>query len=161
MTFAEVHPYLATICLKYRLRYPALEVDELVDEMWLRCDFSKFTAFQGQGLSRYITYRILEYLRRRLGSPINKRYPLRHPTVNLDDIHDIAAPRNGLDTVDDDDAFEWLISSLDARSRFILTMRYRYGATQEKIAEQIGRSETHVSLRLRAALGRLRRRLSA
>lgn len=164
MTFAEVHPYLATICLGYSRRYPALEVDELVDEMWLRCDFSKFTAFRGQGLSRHIECRLVDYLRVRFGRPGQKGHALRCRTVNLETAGGVGrrvAARNGLDAIDSGAEFDCLISGLKPRTRSILDMYYRQGLTQEKIGKSLGLSESRISQQRIAALEHLRRRLSA
>lgn len=52
-----------------------------------------------------------------------------------------------------------LLSTVPERDRRILVLRFWEGRTQEQIAERVGLSQMHVSRRLRASLGRMRRAL--
>ncbi len=161
MTFDEALPLIQKICWKWARKYRLHDFDDFVNEIWLRCDFGKFTALKGQGVSRYIEYRIIDYIRDFYGRYGQQKGDGNRNTGRLGPmLHDVAHDCGGLDAVDSDDAFEHLLSSLDTKDRFIVDQYYRHGLTQSEIGKKLGCTESNISRRLTLVLERLRARVA-
>ncbi len=157
MTFDEALPLVRKICWKWARKYRLHDFDDFVNEIWLRCDFGKFTALKGEGVGRYIEYRIIDYIRDFYGRYGGQKGDGNRAICRLDPrAYEIVHEFGGFDAVDSDDSFEHLISRLCEKDRFIVGQYYRHGFTQLKIAEKLGLSESYISMRRTAALERLR-----
>lgn len=159
MTFEEALPLIKTICWRWCTSYNLLDFDEFVNEIWLRCEFHKFTAFKGQGLSRYIEYRIIDYIRDTFGRYDYKKNDGKSTTVRIGAIEYAPARKeSGFDAIDSNDEFEWLISDLQPRTQRIVDMYYRQGIPQEKIGMALGLHKSRISQLRIAALEQIRRK---
>lgn len=158
MTFDEALPFVKHICRKWVGHYPLLNFDDFVNEIWLRCDFKKF-CYGDKRVGKYIQYRIIDYIRETLGRTGNRKRD-DSGTVRLAGSEFPGRKDPGFEAVDSDDEFEFLISSLKGRDRFIIDQYYRHGKTQAEIAGRLGLTECCISMRRKAALERLRVRVA-
>ncbi len=158
MTFDEAMPYIYTICNKWARMFRDLERDELVNEVWLRCDFSKFVAPRGSGMTRHIEYQIIDYIRKVFGRPGFKGHSKRQRTGRL--VGDAQGQFTGFDEIDSADAFNHLLSGLEPKSRQIIDMYYNKGLTQSQIGKELGRAESNISFRRHQILKHLREQVA-
>ncbi len=156
MTFDEAMPYIYTICNKWAWMFRDLERDELVNEIWLACDFSKFETAKGSGLTRYIEHNIITYMRKILGKPGSGRNNLRRRTRMLTD--NMQGGFTGCDEIDNVDECDYLLSGLQPESRQLLDMYYRQRLTMQEIADNFGCSGSMISMRHAAILKHLRKK---
>lgn len=156
MTFEEAMPLVRKICWKWARVY-RLECDELVNELFLSCDFTKFSNICGEGMGRYIEYRLIDYMRRGFGRPVSRGAALRRRTVYLG--CDTEGKFAGFDDVDNADEWEYLMLRVRPTDQKILRMYYRDGLTQQEIADKMGVSKSNISMRHNAILERLRRKV--
>ncbi len=136
MTFEEAMPYVRKVCRKWT--HLGFELDELVNEMFLRCNFGRYKTFNGLG--RHIDCRVIDYIRSEMRC--------KHPILCGELAH-----------VDDEDEFENMISSLNPLDRQIMELFYRDGLTQCQIGEIVGKHQRSVSNHINGAIDRLRERL--
>lgn len=159
MTFEEALPLVRKVCWRYaRKHYQLVDCDDLVNEIFLRCDFSKFDSMKGQGMGMYIQYRIIDHLREIFGRPGFLKSARKRGTVSLDCFENISSGSES-NEVDDADAFDYLIAHLKTRDRFIVDQYYRHGLLQRQIAKQLGMTAGGVAYRLYMARESIRRKV--
>ncbi len=156
MTFDEAMPYILRTCNKWASMFRDLERDELVNEVWLTCDFSKFKSANGGGLVRHIQHKIISYIRKILGKPGSGRNNLQRRSRVLTD--NIGRGFAGFDKIDSVNECDYLLSGLKPESRQILDMYYRQGITMQEIGGKLGCSKATISNRHAAILEHLRKK---
>ncbi len=157
MTFDEAMPYIRTICRKWAYMF-RLEYNELINEVWLRCDFSKFDGPRGFGMTRHIEYQIINYVRGVFGRPPFKGHAKRQRTRRL--VGDVQGRFAGFDEIDSAEEFDKLISLLDPHEREVVEMRYRGGLNGKEIAVKLKIAPHLVSSRHCEALKHLREQVA-
>ncbi len=163
MTFEEATPYIRKICMVWARRYPRqFEVDELFNEVWLGLegDCSQFgTEYALMGCAA--TRRIITYAIRKCGKPGSAKWKGEGHTASLPQwLNELAVEWDGFDLVDNKDELELLMVGVMPADREILEMRYLEGLTLQEIAEKLAlNGKGAVSMRLKAALGRVRKQI--
>ncbi len=161
LSFEEIKPVLYKICHKYVKKFfNKYEVDELVNEVWLKGRVQKATSFKH--LCLRIRWDVLEYIRDDMGGRVVcvARWKVLNPLSYDQEISDrnsssIEGKKNlykeyllyddlGQQNIDSEDWFNVLLCVCNRREKLIIKLKYMYNYTNLEIGKVINLTESRV-----------------
>jgi RNA polymerase sigma factor (sigma-70 family) len=140
------------IAKRYGLNKNLYQVDELVNESWIKGKFHRHKGKDMQLVS-FIIYRdMLDYARgieRKKSTALKNAKDAELKRRNLDRI-------SFTDRIEDEDELEYLLSCLDDKQKYIVTKSYGERFTLKEIAKELGYAESYVSTKRKMALNLIR-----
>ena len=155
-TFDEVEAILYKQAYKFssKREHSKFEIDELVNEVWLRGSIHNLKSIKYVSARAY--FDMIDYARTQNGRKGTDKYEFNQFT-NLHDIcsnnsdtleqdyfHMVESKNNHVEDIDNEEQIRFLLSKIPSRNRELLLMYYFNGMALKEIAKEMNLSEARV-----------------